>query len=73
MQLAGKSLDAADEAVFISREQYALGIISFLDFLTSEQAIYDARVSYTSALSDYYIQQANFSYLLGMLTLGEEY
>jgi len=73
LQLAGKSLDAADEAVVISREQYALGIISFLDFLTSEQAIYDARVSYTSALSDYYIQQANFSYLLGMLTLGEEY
>jgi outer membrane protein len=72
LELARKSLDAADEAAIISREQYALGITSFLDFLTSEKAIYDARVSYTSALSDYYIQQATFSYLLGTLTLNKE-
>ncbi len=72
LELAKKSLDAANEAASISREQYALGITSFLDFLTSEKSIYDARVSYTSALSDCYIQQANFSYLLGSLTLNKE-
>jgi outer membrane protein len=70
LQLAEKSLDAAKEAVIISREQYALGVISLLDFLTSEKAVYDARVSFISALSDYYVQQANFSYLLGTLTLA---
>ena len=73
LQFAKKSLDAANEAASISREQYALGITSFLDFLTSEKAIYDARVSYISALSDYYVQQATFSYLLGTLTLNKEY
>jgi outer membrane protein TolC len=72
LQLARKSLDAANEAATISREQYALGITSFLDFLTSEQAIYDARVSYTSALSDYHVQQATFSYLLGTMTINKE-
>jgi outer membrane protein len=72
LQFAKKSLDAANEAATISREQYALGIISFLDFLTNEKAIYDARVSHTSALSGYYIQQATFSYLLGNLTLKKE-
>lgn len=73
LQFARKSLDAANEAAVISREQYALGITSFLDFLTAEKAIYDARVSYTSALSEYYIQQATFSYLLGKLTLNKEH
>ena len=72
LQLARKSLDAANEAATISREQYALGIISFLDFLTSEKAIYDARVAHTSALSDYHVQQATFSYLLGTLTINKE-
>jgi len=72
LQLAKKSLDAANEAATISREQYALGATSFLDFLTVEQSVYDARVSYTSALSDYYIQQATFSYVLGTSTLGKE-
>lgn len=71
LRLAEKSLDAANEAATISREQYALGATSFLDFLTAEQSVYDARVSYTSALSDYYVQQANFSYLLGALTMRE--
>ncbi|KPL13835.1 hypothetical protein AMJ74_04530 [candidate division WOR_3 bacterium SM1_77] len=72
LQLAKKSLDAANEAAVISREQYALGIISFLDFLTAEKSIYDARVSYTSALSEYYVQQATFSYLLGTLAVNGE-
>jgi len=72
LQLAKKSLDAANEAAVISREQYALGIISFLDFLTAEKSIYDARVSYTSALSEYYVQRATFSYLLGTLAVNGE-
>ncbi len=72
LQYAGKSLDAANEAAVISRERYALGAISFLDFLTAEKSVYDARVSYSSALSDYYVQQATFSYLLGTLTLEKE-
>lgn len=71
LQLAGKSLDAANEAAAIAREQYALGATSFLDFLAAEQSVYDARVSYTSALSDYHVAQADFSYLLGALTIGE--
>jgi outer membrane protein TolC len=72
LRFAQKSLDAATEAATIAREQYALGAISFLDFLTAEQDIYEARVSFTSALSDLYIQQANFSYHLGKLALNKE-
>ena len=72
LEFAKKSYDAADEAAVIAREQYALGAISFLDFLTAEKAIFDARVSYTSALTGYYTQRATFSYLLGMLTLNKE-
>jgi outer membrane protein len=72
LQLAKKSLDAANEAAIISREQYALGATSFLDFLTAEQSVYDALVSYTSALSDYYVQQASFSYVLGTSVLSKE-
>ena len=72
LEFAKKSYDAANEAAMIAREQYALGAISFLDFLTAEKAIFDARVSYTSALTGYYTQQATFSYLLGALTLNKE-
>jgi outer membrane protein TolC len=72
LEFAKKSYDAANEAAVIAREQYALGAISFLDFLTAEKAIFDARVSYTSALTGYYTQQATFSYLSGMLTLNKE-
>ncbi len=71
LELSQKSLDAANEAATISRERYALGATSFLDFLTAEQSVYDARVSYASALRDFYVQQVNFSYLLGALTIGE--
>lgn len=69
---ARKSLDAASEASTIAREQYTLGAISFLDFLASEKDLYEVKVSYTSALSDFYIQRANLSYLLGELSLREE-
>lgn len=72
LELANKSYDAANEAAMIAREQYTLGLISFLDFLTAEQAIFDARVSYTQALTGYYIQQATFSYLLGSMTVNKE-
>ncbi|MBE0433557.1 TolC family protein [candidate division WOR-3 bacterium] len=73
LQLASRSLDAAEEAAVIAREQYALGSISFLDFLSAEQSIYDARVSYTSALRDYYVQRAAFSYILGNSMSGKEW
>jgi outer membrane protein len=72
LQYAEKSLDAANEAAVISRERYALGVTSVLDFLTAEKSVYDARVAYSSALSEYYVQQATFSYLLGTLTLDKE-
>ena len=72
LQYARKSLDAANEAAVISRERYALGVTSFLDFLTAEKSVYDARVAYSSALSEYYVQQAAFSYLLGRLALDKE-
>ncbi len=62
---ARKSYDAATEASVIAREQYALGIISFLEFLASEKDLYGAKVTFKSALSDLYIQRANLSYLLG--------
>lgn len=67
LQYAAKSLDASTEAAKIAREQYTLGIISFLELLTAEEDAYDAQVSYTSAISDFYTQRASLSYLLGGL------
>ncbi|KPJ72923.1 hypothetical protein AMJ52_04610 [candidate division TA06 bacterium DG_78] len=72
LHFAKKSLEAASEAATIAKEQYALGIISFLDFLDAEEGLYEAKVSYTSALSDFHIQRANFSYVLGALTFSKE-
>lgn len=72
IRFAEKSLDAATEATTIAKEQYALGTISFLDFLTAEKDFYEAKVSYTSALSDFYIEKANLSYFLGELTFNKE-
>ncbi len=72
LRYAQKGLDAAYEAVSIAREQYTLGVLSLLDYLKAEQDLYDARVSYNSALSDYYLNKANFSYLLGGLVLNKE-
>jgi outer membrane protein TolC len=69
LQFATKSLDAATEAATIAKEQYALGTISFLELLTAEEDAYDARVSYTSSLSDFYVQKVNLSYLLGGFAL----
>jgi outer membrane protein TolC len=72
VKFAEKSLSAAHEATEIAREQYALGIISFLDFLTSEKDFYETRVSYSSTLSDFYIQRATLSYVLGELSFTGE-
>jgi outer membrane protein TolC len=69
---ASKSYDAATEAAAIAREQYALGVVSFLDLLVSENALFDARVAYTSSLSEFYIQRANLSYLLGDFSYNKE-
>jgi outer membrane protein TolC len=72
VQLSTKSLDAATEAASIAQEQYALGLISFLDYVSSEEDLYEARVSNTSALSDFYIQRATLSYLLASLSSSKE-
>jgi len=71
IHFARKSFDAATEAAVIAREQYALGIISFLEFLSAEKDLYEAKVSFKSSLSDLYIQRANLSYLLGQAFNGE--
>jgi len=69
IQFAGKSLDAATEAVSIAQAQYGLGTISFLDLLKAEEDANESRVNYTSALSNFYIKKANLSYLLGNITI----
>lgn len=73
LQFAKKSLEAATEASAIAKEQYALGAISFLDFLTTEKDLDDSRVTYTSSLSNVYIQRAQLSYLLGELAFNKEW
>jgi outer membrane protein TolC len=72
LRFADKSLDAATEAVMIAKEQYTLGIISFLDFLTIEKNWYETKFSYISALSSFYTQRTNLSYLLGKLSFNKE-
>ncbi|MCK4250111.1 TolC family protein [candidate division WOR-3 bacterium] len=72
LHFARKSLDAATEASTIAKEQYALGVISFLDFLTTEKSLYESRVAYISALSDFYTQRVNLSYFLGELSFNKE-
>jgi outer membrane protein len=72
LQYSSKSLDAATEAAKIAKEQYAIGTISLVELLTTEEDAYNAQVSYTSALSDFYTQRANLSYLLGGQALDEE-
>ncbi len=72
LRFARKSLDAATEASTIAKEQYALGVISFLDFLTTEKSLYESRVAHISALSDFYTQRVNLSYFLGELSFNKE-
>jgi outer membrane protein len=72
LQYSGKSLDAATEAAAIARQQYTLGLISFLDLLTAENNLNTTRVALASAISDFYVQRATLSYLLGDLVLSKE-
>ncbi|OGC41289.1 hypothetical protein A2Y85_00500 [candidate division WOR-3 bacterium RBG_13_43_14] len=72
VRFSRKSLDAASEAIYIAREQYALGIISLLELLSAEKDYYEAKVSYSSTLSNFYVQKANLSYLLGELVFNKE-
>jgi len=65
LQFAKKSYEAADEAAKIAAERYALGALSLIDLLTTESSGYDARVTYVQSLTDYYVQRANLSYLIG--------
>ena len=67
LRFARKSFDAADEAAKIAAERYALGVLSLIDLLSTESSVYEARVTYTQTLTDFYIQKANFSYLIGAL------
>lgn len=64
---ARKSSEAADEAARIAAERYGLGALSLLDLLNIEADGYEARVTYIQSLTDFYVQRANFSYLLGGL------
>lgn len=64
LRFARASQQASREAGALAREQYNLGIISLLDLLGVEEDYYNARVVYIQALSDHYVQEANFTYLL---------
>ncbi len=72
LHFSRKSLDAATEAAVIAREQYALGIISLLELLNVEKDFYETKISYSSTLSDFYVQKANLSYSLGELVFKKE-
>jgi len=72
LRFAKKSLELAEEAIMLAREQYSLGMISFLDLLRTEEDYYNARVSLVQALNGYYLQQSTLSYLLGKITIEEQ-
>ncbi|MCX7995844.1 MAG: TolC family protein [candidate division WOR-3 bacterium] len=72
LRLSRKSLELAEEAIIIAKEQYNLGVISLLDLLRTEEDYYNARVNYVQALNDYYLQKATLSYVLGKTILGEQ-
>jgi len=72
LRFAKKSLELAEEAIMLAREQYSLGMISFLDLLRTEEDYYNVRVSLVQALNGYYLQQSTLSYLLGKITIEEQ-
>jgi outer membrane protein TolC len=72
LKYSSKSLEAAAEAVVIARQQYTLGLVSFLELLTAEDNLNASRIAHASALSDFYIQRSTLSYLLGGEVLNEE-
>ncbi|MGB9720877.1 MAG: TolC family protein [bacterium] len=71
LRFAKKSLELAEEAILIAREQYSLGVISFLDLLRTEEDYYNARVNLVRSLNEYYLQQSTLSYLIGKITFEE--
>ncbi len=72
LRFAKKSLELAEEAIIIAREQYSLGIIPFLELLRTDEDYYNARVNLIQALNGYYLQQSTLSYLLGSITIQEQ-
>jgi outer membrane protein TolC len=72
LQLSQRSFEAATEAANIAREQYRLGALSLIDWLKIEGDMYSSKTAYSQALSDYYVKQLNFSYLLGEATMNKE-
>lgn len=71
LKFARKSLEVAEEAIILGREQYSLGVISLLDFLRTEEEYYNARINLSRALGDFYTNQALLSFLLGKSTIEE--
>ncbi|HEX7321220.1 MAG TPA: TolC family protein [bacterium] len=72
LQYASKGLDAATEAATIARQQYALGLVSFLELLTTEDNLNATAVALASAISDFHVQRATLSYLLGEKVLNKD-
>ena len=72
LRLTQRSFEAATEAANIAQEQYRLGALSLIDWLKIESDMYSSKTAYSQALSDYYVKQLNFSFLLGEATMNKE-
>jgi outer membrane protein TolC len=72
LRLSQRSYEAATEAANIAREQYRLGAMSLIDWLKVEGDMYDSKTAYSQALSDYYVKQLNFSFILGETSFNKE-
>ncbi len=72
LQLSQRMWQAAAEAANLAREQYQLGVLSLIDWLKAESDQNRSKIAYNQALSGFYIQRLNFSYLLGETTFAEE-
>jgi multidrug efflux system outer membrane protein len=72
LQLSQRSYEAATEAANIAQEQYRLGALSLINWLKVEGDMYTSKTAYSLALSEFFVQQLNFSYLLGETTFNKE-
>lgn len=72
LRLSQRSYEAATEAANIAREQYRLGAMSLIDWLKVEGDMYNSKTAYSQALSDYYVKQLNFSFILGEASFNKE-
>jgi len=72
LRLSQRSFEAATEAANIAQEQYRLGALSLIDWLKVEGDMYNSKTIYNQALSDFYVRQLNFSFLLGSATFNKE-